>query len=204
MPATKGYGAPRPAGEKDRTPMAIREIVLVEQGNPVLRAKARKAGRVDASVQRLIDDMVDTMRQAPGVGLAAPQVGVPLRVIVVEAPEDEEDPQSGQVYAVVNPEIVKASRELEEGEEGCLSIPGWAGLVDRHTWVVVKGLDREGREFRIRARDFVARVFQHEIDHLDGVLFTDHIKSKDKLWRLGERPLEATRAAQQKDAIAPA
>ena len=161
--------------------MAVRDIVKVESGNPVLREKARKVQAIDGSLQKLIDDMVETMREAPGVGLAAPQVNVGLRLIVVEAPPDEDDPQSGKVYAVINPEIIKASPEMEEGEEGCLSIPNWQGLVDRHVWVVVKGLDREGREFRIRARDYVARIFQHEIDHVNGVLFTDRITDRAKL-----------------------
>lgn len=168
--------------------MAIRDIVKVESGNPVLREKARKIQKIDAALQTLIDDMIETMRQAPGVGLAAPQVGVGLRLIVVEAPEEEDDPQSGKVYAIINPEIVKASAEMIEGDEGCLSIPGWNGTVNRHVWVVVKGMDREGREFRIRARDYVARIFQHEIDHLNGVLFTDHITDKEKLWRPNDRP----------------
>ena len=165
----------------------VREIVTVESGNPVLREKARKVQKIDVALQTLLDDMVATMREAPGVGLAAPQVGVPLRVIVVEAPLDEDDPQSGKVYAVINPEIVKTSPEMEEGEEGCLSIPNWQGSVNRHVWVVVKGVDRQGREFRIRARDYVARIFQHEIDHLDGVLFTDRIQDREKIWRIGER-----------------
>ncbi|MFN8482922.1 MAG: peptide deformylase [Anaerolineae bacterium] len=176
--------------------MAVREIVLVSQGNPVLREKARKVGKIDESVRRLIDDMVETMREAPGVGLAAPQVGVGLRIIVVEAPEDEDDPQSGKVYAVINPEIVKVSPDIEEGEEGCLSIPYINGLVDRHIWVVVKGVDAQGREFRIKARDYVARIFQHEIDHLDGILFTDRITSPDKYWdiRKKSRPADADEA----------
>ena len=185
--------------------MAVREIVLVNQGNPVLREKARKVGKIDESVRRLIDDMVETMREAPGVGLAAPQVGVGLRVIVVEAPEDEDDPQSGKVYAVINPEIIKASPEMEEGEEGCLSIPKINGLVDRHVWVVVNGLDPQGREFRIKARNYVARIFQHEIDHLDGILFTDHITSPDKYWEIGKRPrsLDEGDAAKPTGAAAP-
>src|SRR3712207_9423145 len=110
--------------------MAVRPIIT-DLENKILRGKAKRVSTFDPSLQRLIDDMIDTMRDAPGVGLAAPQVGVPLRVIVVEATGDEEDPQSGKLYAVINPEIVKASPEFEEGEEGCLSIPGWAGLVDR-------------------------------------------------------------------------
>ncbi|MCW5851558.1 MAG: peptide deformylase [Anaerolineae bacterium] len=165
----------------------VREIVTVESGNPVLREKARKVQKIDASLQTLIDDMVATMREAPGVGLAAPQVGAPLRVIVVEAPLDEDDPQSGKVYAIINPEIIKTSPEMEEGEEGCLSIPNWQGSVNRYVWVVVKGVDRQGREFRIRARDYVARIFQHEIDHLDGILFTDRVQDREKIWKIGER-----------------
>lgn len=185
--------------------MAIREIVKVESGNPVLREKARKVQHIDSSLQTLIDDMIETMREAPGVGLAAPQVGVGQRIIVVEAPPEEDDPQSGKVYAVINPEIIKVAPELEEGEEGCLSIPGWNGLVDRHIWVVVKGLDREGHEFRIRARDYVARIFQHEIDHLNGVLFTDHITDREKLWRPSEkRRRQQAEAAERGDEVAAA
>ncbi|MFN8499313.1 MAG: peptide deformylase [Anaerolineae bacterium] len=180
--------------------MAVREIVLVSEGNPVLREKARKVGKIDESVRRLIDDMVETMREAPGVGLAAPQVGVGLRIIVVEAPEEEDDPQSGKVYAVINPEIVKVSPDMEEGEEGCLSIPYINGLVDRHTWVVVKGQDAQGREFRIKARDYVARIFQHEIDHLDGILFTDRITSPDKYWDIRKKARAAEGDAAKSEA----
>lgn len=180
-----------------------RDIVLVGQGNPILREKAKKVQKIDPSLHKLIDDMALTMREAPGVGLAAPQVDVGLRVIVAEAPKDEDDPQSGKLYAIINPEIVKASPEMEEGEEGCLSIPGWNGLVNRHVWVVVKGFDREGREFRIRARDYVARIFQHEIDHLNGVLFTDHITDRTKLWKSDERPawLDEGEAADEPEVI---
>ena len=116
---------------------SVRDIVLVSQGNLVLREKAKKVQKIDPSLLKLVDDMALTMREAPGVGLAAPQVNVGLRLIVVEAPKDEDDPQSGKLYAVFNPEIIKASPEMEEGEEGCLSIPGWNGLVNRHVWVVV-------------------------------------------------------------------
>lgn len=182
---------------------SVRDIVKVSEGSPILREKAKKVQRIDTSLQRLIDDMAATMREAPGVGLAAPQVGVGLRLIVVEAPPEEDDPQSGKLYAVINPEIIKASPEKEEGEEGCLSIPGWNGLVNRHVWVVVKGFDREGKEFRIRARDYVARIFQHEIDHLNGVLFTDHITDRKKLWKSDERPawLDASEAADEPEVI---
>jgi peptide deformylase len=125
------------------------------------------------------------MREAPGVGLAAPQVDLPLRVIAVEVPKDFEDPDSGTwLYTLANPEIARISDETEEGEEGCLSIPGLYGDVERAIAVTVKGLDRNNRKVRIKANGFVARVLQHEIDHLDGVLFIDHITEPGKLWKV--------------------
>ena len=177
--------------------MAIREIRTLE--DPILRQKARKVHRFDRELGQLIDDMIETMRAAPGVGLAAPQVGVLARVIVVEVPKDEEDPEAGTLlYEMVNPEIVKASREIVEGEEGCLSIPGYVGDVPRHRMVVVRGQDRFGRPVRVRAYDFLARVFQHEIDHLDGILFIDRVTSPDKIRKIepeGE-PTEESAAAE--------
>ncbi|MCD6291616.1 MAG: peptide deformylase, partial [Anaerolineae bacterium] len=132
-----------------------------------------------------IDDMIETMRAAPGVGLAAPQVAVSQRVIVVEVPKDEEDPEAGTLlFEMVNPEIVKTNRMIVEGEEGCLSIPGYVGEVPRHTMIVVRGQDRFGRPVRVRAYDFLARVFQHEIDHLDGVLFIDRVTGPDKIRKI--------------------
>ena len=119
--------------------MAIREIITI--GHPTLRQKARKVTKFGPEVKQLIDDMIETMREAPGVGLAAPQVNVSERIIVVEVPADEEEGTPAELYAYVNPEIVKTSREIEEGEEGCLSIPGYVGEVDRHIWIVVRGQD---------------------------------------------------------------
>ena len=171
--------------------MAVRHVVTVSEDNPILTAKAKRVRKVDASVQALIDDMVETMREAPGVGLAATQIGVPLRVIVVEIPETEDQPDNGKLYTLVNPEIIRTSAEIEEGEEGCLSIPGWIGQLDRHVWVTVKALDRKGREVRIKANDFLARTLQHEIDHLNGVLFTDRLTSREKLIKLSEKEEEA-------------
>jgi peptide deformylase len=162
--------------------MAVREVTLI--GDEILRRQARKVKRFDTRLHRLIDDMADTMRDAPGIGLAAPQVAVSERVIVVELPEDEEDPQSGQLYEFVNPEIVYASQEEVEGEEGCLSIPDIVGDVWRARTVVVKGQDRQGRPQKVEAHDWLARVFQHEIDHLNGVLFIDRVEGPDKLRRL--------------------
>ena len=163
--------------------MAIRVILNSEQ--PVLRQKAKKVKKVDASIQRLMDDMIETMRDAPGVGLAAPQIGVGLRVIVVETPEDEDDPQGGTQLQLVNPEILKFDGE-QVGEEGCLSIPGYVGIVKRALNVTVRGQNRKGKEVTIKATGFLARVLQHEIDHINGVLFTDRLESPDQLFRLDE------------------
>jgi peptide deformylase len=169
--------------------MAIREIIYTD--NPVLRQKARKVARVTRTTQTLIDDMIATMRAASGVGLAAPQVAVGERVIVVEPPPDEDDEQGEdaprELYAVVNPEIVKVSSEQEEDVEGCLSIPGWAGMVDRYLAIVVRGLDRRGEPVRYRLNGYTARIFQHEIDHLNGVLFIDRVSDPKKIWRVDAR-----------------
>ncbi|OQA39002.1 MAG: Peptide deformylase 2 [Chloroflexi bacterium ADurb.Bin325] len=162
--------------------MATREIVTL--GHPTLRQRARKVTRFGPEVQQLIDDMIETMRAAPGVGLAAPQIDVRERVIVVELPADEEEGLPAELYAFVNPEIVKASRVTEEGEEGCLSIPGYIGEVERSTEIVIRGQDAQGRPLRLKARDYLARIFQHEIDHLEGVLFIDRVTDPSKIRRI--------------------
>ena len=161
--------------------MTLRPIVTLP--DPVLRRKARPVTAFDKKLQTLIDDMLETMRDAPGVGLAAPQVGLAQRVIVVEYfereldaeaenEEAEEEPQR-KVWAMLNPEIVKTSAEKVMGVEGCLSIPGLVGEVERHVAIQVKGLNRRGQPMRVKAQGWLARIFQHEIDHLNGVLFTD-------------------------------
>jgi peptide deformylase len=166
--------------------MAVKPIL---QGNePVLRQKARKARDFGPSLQELIEDLVETMRAAPGMGLAAPQIGVPLRVAVIELPraEDEEenqDPYRGKLIVICNPEVVKTWGE-EEGQEGCLSLPEYVGEVKRASRVTVKARDRRGREMRLRAEGLMARVLQHEIDHLNGRLFIDRVESLEKLYRL--------------------
>ncbi|MGZ6347353.1 MAG: peptide deformylase [Anaerolineales bacterium] len=164
--------------------MALRTIVTLPE--PVLRRKARPVDNLDKNLQLLIDDMIDTVRAAPGVGLAAPQVGVPERVIVVEYAEgqEEEDEQKPKpkpkLYVMVNPEIVKLSPETELGIEGCLSIPGLVGEVERHTMIRIKGLNRRGQPMKVKAEGWLARIFQHEIDHLNGVLFPDRAT---KVWK---------------------
>lgn len=152
--------------------MALKEIVTVP--NDVLRRKARKITSFDNDLQQLVDDMVETMRQAPGVGLAATQVGLSQRLIVVEYDEDDQIEDSPRkLYVVANPEIIKTSDETEMGIEGCLSIPGLVGEVERNLEIVVRGQNRRGQPVKIKAKGWLARIFQHEIDHLDGVLYTD-------------------------------
>jgi peptide deformylase len=166
--------------------MALREIIT--PANPILRQKAKKVTTFNTALKTLVDDMVDTMREAPGVGLAAPQVAVGLRVVVIEY-ADEPEPVEGQelaeppkpkLYKLVNPEIVKASDEMLMGAEGCLSIPGYNGEVPRHKAVTVKALNLQGKPLKIKAEGWLARIFQHEIDHLDGILFIDRAT---KIWK---------------------
>lgn len=164
--------------------MGQRPIRLL--GDPVLRKKARKVSRFDDHVRALAEDMAETMRGESGVGLAAPQVGVLERVIVIQTPENEEEPGSGELYVVVNPKIVRASNDQEDGIEGCLSIPGYVGEVTRHRDITVKGQDVEGRKIRINAQGFLARAFQHEIDHLEGELFIDKLTAPDRIWIVEE------------------
>ncbi len=161
--------------------MAEREIVTLPQG--ILRRKARKVTDFGPGLQALADDMVDTMRVAPGVGLAAPQVGEPVRLIVVEFGDEDEEETPPRLYVMANPEITRSSEETVLGAEGCLSIPGVQGEVERFATVTVKGLNRHGRPMTVKAKGWLARIFQHEIDHLDGILFVDRAK---RLWQAEE------------------
>lgn len=136
-------------------------------GDPVLRTRASEVAEVDRSARRLIKSMTQTMREAPGIGLAAPQVGVLKRIIVWEW----DDEFTGEL---ANPVIVERGGEVE-GEEGCLSLPGLLYPVTRAQWVVVEGVDVRGAPVRLEAEEMPARILQHEIDHLDGVLFIDHL-----------------------------
>ena len=151
--------------------MAIRQVVTLP--DKILRRRARKVTNFDGDLQTLLDDMVDTMRAAPGVGLAGPQVDVGLRVIVVEFGDEEDETVEPKLYTVVNPEILRASRETAIATEGCLSIPSIVGDVERSVNVTIKGQNRQGRPIKIKARGWLARIFQHEVDHLNGVLFVD-------------------------------
>ena len=165
--------------------MALREIVTLPE--PILRRKAKPITKFDKNLQTLINDMIETMRDAPGVGLAAPQVNIGQQLIVVEYAEgndeeifDEENAESDPppikpklLYVMINPEIVKVSEEKVMGVEGCLSIPGIQGEVERHEAIQVKGLNRYGKPQKLKVDGWMARIFQHEIDHLNGILFTD-------------------------------
>jgi peptide deformylase len=166
--------------------VAAREILGFE--HPVLREKARKVPKVDASIVRLLDDLAETMYAAPGAGLAANQIGVALRVCVVKGDEN-------QHWGLVNPVLVKGEGS-QVGYEGCLSYPGWVGEVERYETVVVKGLNRRGKEIRVKSSGFTARAFQHELDHLDGVLFTDRLTSLGTLRRQEEFEAESEAEAE--------
>jgi len=161
--------------------MTVRPIVLAD--DPTLRQKSKRVKDFGEALQVLIDDMVETMHAANGIGLAAPQIGVLEQVIVIQLPEDEEDPQSGKLFALCNPQIARADGE-EESEEGCLCLPGYVGEVKRATSITVKAQDQRGKKVRIKAEGLLARVFQHEIDHLDGILFIDRVESPDKIRRI--------------------
>ncbi len=147
--------------------MSVREIRIL--GDPALREQCRTVDVVDEEIHTLVDDLTETMYAADGIGLAAPQIGVPLRVFVYDVREDEVAPG-----ALINPRIVEMSGSQRE-MEGCLSIPGLSEVVERHAQVVVEGLDRDGRPVRIEAEGLLSRCLQHEQDHLDGVLFIDRV-----------------------------
>jgi peptide deformylase len=154
--------------------MAIVEIRTLP--DPVLRQRAKRVSRIDSSIQRLIDDMIDTMRAVSGVGLAAPQIGISFRVAVIEIPGEE-------VIILINPEVIKRQGERVV-EEACLSVPGYRGEINRSVIVKVRALDREGKEIRIKGEDLLAQALEHETDHLNGILYIDRVESPDKLFEI--------------------
>lgn len=158
-----------------RSAMAIRRILTAEE--LILRERTKKVSTFDASLHRLLDDMLETMRDAPGVGLAANQIGVPLQVAVTEI--------DGTVTELVNPQIVKGSGEQLDWE-GCLSIPGYVAEVGRRAKITVKARDRRGKEFRVKGEELFARALQHEIDHLNGHLYIDLLDSLEELVRVSD------------------
>lgn len=180
--------------------MAILDIVTIP--NPILRRKARPVTQFDADLQKLIDSMIETMREAPGVGLAAPQIGQPLRLSVIETlpkvdDEGNEIEDSRELFVIANPEIVWNSRDELLGVEGCLSIPGYVGEVARSEKIRVRAQDRIGRKIRLRLEGWTARIFQHEIDHLNGVLYIDKLTDKENFWT--EEEFQAMQEAAEKE-----
>lgn len=152
--------------------MTVRPIRYL--GDPVLRKPARRVSRVDDSIRRLIEDMTESMYAAHGVGIAAPQIGVPLRVVVIGMPDEEP-------FALINPEVISRSGERRL-DEGCLSVPGYRGTVTRSVKVTVKALDERGKEIRIKAEDdLLAQALEHETDHVNGTLYVDHLDAKKDL-----------------------
>jgi peptide deformylase len=160
--------------------MALLEIITVP--DPILRRKAHKVTDFGKEFQKLVTDMIDTMRDAPGVGLAAPQVAVSLRLVVVEYGDEEDENKEApkKLYVLANPEIVEKSEEMVMGIEACLSVPDLVGEVERHEKIVVKALNRQGKPTRIKAEGWLARIFQHEIDHIEGIVYTD---LTDNVWK---------------------
>ena len=150
--------------------MPLLEITTLP--DPILRRKAHKVTTFDKELKTLIANMIDTMREAPGVGLAAPQVSVSSRLIVIEYGE-EESGEDKKLYVLINPELTFPTEEKVLGIEGCLSVPGLVGEVERYQDVIVRGLNRQGKPIKIKASGWLARIFQHEVNHLDGIIFTD-------------------------------
>src|SRR5574341_1875212 len=161
--------------------MTVHPIRLLP--DPVLRQKAVRVPAIDASIHRLIEDMIESMYAANGVGLAAPQIGVSLRVVVIGMPDEEP-------FALINPEIVKRSGERTV-DEGCLSLPGYRGELTRSTMVIAKALNPAGKPVRVKGRDnLLAQALEHEVDHLNGTLYVDHLPSMDVLRRIDQAEVE--------------
>ncbi len=169
-------------------------LPIVEAGSAddaVLYQPAARVRDFGPELHQLLDDMLETMRAAPGVGLAAPQVGIARRIAVIEYPQDEENPEESMtVFELINPEIIK-SKGSEVAQEGCLSLPGLAADVDRATYVLVRAQDRHGKEVRYKAYDWLARIFQHEIDHLHGTMMTDRASQLYRLRKNADGEIEA-------------
>ena len=161
--------------------MAAREIIIVP--HPTLRKKSAKVSDFGPDLQQLIEDMIETLHENSGAGLAAPQVNVSQRVILVEFGTEENEEIPPTLYVTINPRVTRFSQEIVPGVEGCLSIPGLMGEVERANEIVVEGQDRFGKPLKMRLQGWVARIFQHEIDHVNGILYTDRATS---VWETDE------------------
>ncbi len=161
--------------------MAARKIIIVP--HPTLRKKSAKVSNFGPDLQQLIEDMIITLHENYGAGLAAPQVNVSQRVILVEFGNEENEEIPPTLYVAINPKVTRFSQKIVRGAEGCLSIPGLMGEVDRANEIVIEGRDRFGKPLKMRLRGWVARIFQHEIDHVNGILYTDRATS---VWETDE------------------
>lgn len=158
------------------------KLKIIRYPNPILRKKCKAIKKVDARINKLIDDMIETMHAAPGVGLAAPQVGENIRLFVADIGDG--------AFAVINPKIKEKSRELQTLDEGCLCLPGIIGPVTRSAHVLVEGLDRNGEKIMINAEGYLFTVLQHETDHLDGIIFLDKVEDKSQIREVTKRSEE--------------
>jgi len=161
--------------------MAVREIIIVP--HPTLRKKSAKVSDFGPDLQQLIEDMIETLHENSGAGLAAPQVNVSQQVILVEFGTEENEEIPPTMYVTINPRVTRFSQEIVTGAEGCLSIPGLMGEVERADEIVVEGQDRFGKPIKMRLQGWIARIFQHEIDHVNGILYTDRTTS---VWETDE------------------
>lgn len=161
--------------------MPGREIIIVP--HPTLRKKAEQVTDFGDELQELVDDMIITLQEASGAGLAAPQVNVSQKVILVEYGSEENEEIPPTLYVTVNPKITRYSQELVTGAEGCLSIPGFMGEVERSQEIIVEGQDRFGKPLKMNVKGWLARIFQHEIDHINGILYTDRTT---RVWETDE------------------
>jgi peptide deformylase len=171
--------------------MAVKTIRYIS--DPILRRKTKRVLKIDQSIHQLVEDMMDTLEKSDGAGLAAPQIGVSLRVAVLWMPDEEP-------FAIINPEVIKRIGEREV-EEGCLSLPGYQGKIKRSVSVAVKCLDIEGKPLRMRARELLAQALEHEIDHLNGVLYIDHLDSPGKLYKIEPKQTENQAGEPPKDGL---
>lgn len=163
--------------------MAVRRILTIEEDEEFLRQKSAKVTAVDRKITNLVRDLTDTLFEVDGAGISAIQIGAPLRVIVVRALKDAED-DSTKTLVLINPEIIEQSSEMDEDFDACLSVPGYWGLTDRALFIRVRYQNRFGRSINGRFEGFLARIVQHEIDHLSGILYTDHIQDEEKFFEI--------------------
>ena len=177
---------------------------IVKMPASILRQKTRPVTQFDDDLQALIDNMIETMRENNGVGLAAPQINIPLQLTVIESlpkhdDEGNEIPDSRQLFVIANPRIIWESNEVATGIEGCLSIPGYLGEVERAEAIRVRAQDRHGKKIKLKLSGWTARIFQHEIDHLSGVLYIDKLTAPENLWTEEEFEKMQEEAAKQRE-----